>query len=80
MKSIKKIDRRDWDYILYKVDGKMVITVIFFGQIDYPRSFYLTDNELSQGISQMPYLSEKIRNNYDTYKDREIFPPITREN
>jgi hypothetical protein len=74
--AIKFLHRKDWDFNLYLLDGKKVITVIFFGQIDYPRSFLLDDSECGFSIEQMAELSGRIRSNYSLYVQREITPPI----
>ena len=67
MKSIEEIYKSAWDYALYKADGKIVITVMFYGQIDYPRSFFVRNDELNHDLSTLKHLSDKIRNNYDAY-------------
>lgn len=32
--NIRFLKMRNWDYDLYQVNDKLIITVIFFGQID----------------------------------------------
>ncbi|WP_299183549.1 hypothetical protein [uncultured Chryseobacterium sp.] len=76
MSSIKKLFEQRWDFELYEVDHKKVITVIFFGQVDYPRSFYLEKEVEENGYESLKELSEKIRNHYDEFKHLEIVPPI----
>lgn len=76
MSAIKFLHRKGWDFNLYLLHGKKVITVIFFGQIDYPRSFLLGDNECGFSIEQMAELSGRIRSNYSLCVQREITPPI----
>ncbi len=73
MKKMEEISSKAWDYILYKKED-FILTVIFFGGIDYPRSFRISKEESEQNLEE---LSKKIRNNYDDFKDREIQPPIT---
>lgn len=42
MGEIKEIYIKRWDYILYEIDDKKILTVMFFASyVDYPRSFYL---------------------------------------
>lgn len=76
MNNIEKIYSKAWDYVLYHVKNEKIITVIFFDQIDYPRSFYLTDTERNIDNDHLSFLANDIRNNYLNYKDREIIPPI----
>lgn len=76
MSTIELLHKKNWDFNLYLLDGRKVITVIFFGQIDYPRSFLLDDDECNLSIEQMAELSERIRSNYSLYVQREITPPI----
>jgi hypothetical protein len=76
MSAIKLLHKKDWDFNLYLLDGKKVITVIFFDQIDYPRSFLLEGDECNLSIEEAAKLSENIRENYSSYIQREIVPPI----
>ena len=46
---------------------------MFFAQIDFPRSFKITEIEAAEHLGE---LAETIRNNYALYQDREIKPPI----
>jgi hypothetical protein len=76
METIKKLYTQRWDYNLYERNKKQIITVIFFDQIDYLRSFYLTKEVEDSKYESLKELSEDIRNNYEKYKDLEITPPI----
>ena len=76
MEAIKKLYTQRWDYNLYERNKKQIITLIFFDQIDYPRSFYLTKEVEDSKYESLKELSEDIRNNYEKYKDLEITPPI----
>ena len=77
MKNINRIYSKNWDYSLYEIDDKKVITVMFFASfVDYPRSFYLKGDELKLDFESLSVLSEKIRFNYSEYENREIVPPI----
>lgn len=76
MNAIKKLFTQRWDYNLYEKNSKQIITVIFFDQIDYPRSFYLKNNIEESEYESLKELSEDIRNHYEKYKDLEITPPI----
>jgi len=72
----KELYSRNWDFTLYEVENKKIITVTFFGRVDYQRSFYL-QKEVKEGeYESLKELSENIRNNYEKYKDLEITPPI----
>nr|WP_315146175.1 hypothetical protein [uncultured Flavobacterium sp.] len=50
--------------------------MFFASFIDYPRSFYLTKEELNLDYDELSILAEKIRFHYEDYKEREIVPPI----
>jgi len=65
-----------WDYELYDINGQKVLTVIFFAQIDYPRSFYLEEREYLFSPDELSELAEKIRMHYEIYKYREIIPTV----
>ncbi len=81
MKRIcKEIQKNNWDFTLYDVDGRGVITVVFFQSIfDFSRSFYVTEEEKGLNLEQLKVLAEDIRNRYEAYKTREIQPAITQE-
>jgi len=76
---INELYTRNWDFTLYQVDDRMVITVTFFGLVDYFRSFLLLPEERTSDFESLKDLSERIRNNYELYKDREILPVVTKE-
>jgi|JRYD01.1.fsa_nt_gb hypothetical protein len=76
MKNMKEILSHAWDFSLYEVDGKKILTVIFMDRIDYPRSFYILKEEEGLSLDGFIQLSRKIRNNYEDYKYREIVPPV----
>lgn len=77
---IKAITKNNWDFTLYKVDNEYIISVVFFNSmVDFSRSFKLTEEEKSFDFEQLKELSDLIRNNYNTYKEREIEPAITKE-
>ncbi|MFN3783431.1 MAG: hypothetical protein ACK4R6_05910 [Spirosomataceae bacterium] len=79
-RTCKEIQKNNWDFTLYDVDGKGVITVVFFqSMIDFSRSFYVTEEEKIFNFEQLKVLSEDIRNRYEAYKTREIQPAITQE-
>lgn len=72
----KELYSRNWDFTLYEVENKKIITVTFFGRVDYQRSFHL-QKEVNEGeYESLKDLSENIRNNYEKYKEFEITPPI----
>jgi len=76
---VKELYIRKWDFTLYQVDDKIVISVVIFGLVDYHRSFYLLPNEVTNDYESLKELSEKIRNTPDAYKEREVVPAITNE-
>ena len=79
-RTCKEIQKNNWDFTLYDVDGKGVITVVFFqSMIDFSRSFYVTEEEKGLNLEQLKVLAEDIRNRYESYKTREIQPAITQE-
>ncbi len=76
MSNIHRIYQKNWSFEVYDVNKELVITVIFFGVIDYYRSFYLESNEITKNLDDLESLAENIRNNYNLYKHREIIPAI----
>ena len=72
----KELYKKNWDFILFEVDDKMIITVVFFGFVDYNRSFELLPSEETDDYESLSQLAEKIRNNYESYKDREVTPVL----
>jgi len=72
MKPIEEISSKAWDYVLYR-EEHFILTVMFHAKIDYPRSFRITKEESKLNLEE---LSEKIRNNYSDFEDKEIKPPI----
>lgn len=64
----KEIYFRNWDFILFKKDNKYIISVVFFGLVDFHRSFYLEPEEITEDYEQLKDLSERIRNNYEQFK------------
>ncbi|MEN9917800.1 MAG: hypothetical protein RL662_236 [Bacteroidota bacterium] len=74
--KIKELGKRNWDYVLYEVDDKLILTVIFFSQIDYPRSFVFGRDEVSLHSEDLEKLAQGIRDNYLIYKDKEVNPPV----
>ena len=73
---MKEVASSPWNYTVYleSSSGRNIITVIFFGAIDYPRSFYLSDNDVARAES----IAEDIRSNYNKYVSVEVHPPVTR--
>lgn len=72
----KKLFTKQWDFDIYEVKDKKVITVMFFDQVDYPRSFYLNQEVDQSNYESLTTLSQEIRNHYENFKDSEIIPPI----
>jgi|GEM_PF-714948 len=76
---IKELHKENWDYSVYRLEGKLIVTIVFFAQIDYFRSFYLNPDEVTKDYQLVDNLADKIRTNYEDFKDREITPPISKE-
>ncbi|SQI41837.1 Uncharacterised protein [Leminorella richardii] len=76
MDNITELCSSQWNYILYSVNGRTVITVIFFDIVDYYRSFYLLDSEITLNEKALVNLAENIRNNAKSYENRERFPAV----
>lgn len=73
----RELFKNNWDFVLYEVDDKKVITVVFYNSfIDVSRSFYLTKEEECFNFDKLRCLSEDIRNHYENYRGREIIPAI----
>ena len=76
---VKEMYSRAWDFTLYETENCNVISVVFFGLVDFHRSFKLFHNELPHNLDDLKILSEDIRSNYEKYKEREIIPAIIKE-
>lgn len=71
----KEIFKHNWDFVLYDVDGKKIISVVFYNSyVDMSHSFYLKEEELEYDFERLIKLAEYIRENYDLFKDREVDP------
>ena len=81
MKILEKLAKNNWDFILFKTDECYVLNVVFHSSAtDYSRSFRLNPEEASLDFEGLKQLSEQIRNNYESYKDREITPTVRLSN
>ncbi|PBQ32468.1 hypothetical protein CNR22_12030 [Sphingobacteriaceae bacterium] len=72
----KVLYKKNWDFILYELNSKLIIEVVFFGLVDYSRSFILIPEEITEDFDSLKNLSEKIRNNYEFYNVREVDTPV----
>lgn len=73
----RKLFSHDWDFTLYEVDKRKVISVVFYNSfIDTSHSFYLEGEENNYDLEKLIALADRIRNNYNDYKDREIISPF----
>jgi hypothetical protein len=80
MDSIKIKAKNNWDFTLYQVNQEEILSVVFFNSMfDFSRSFKLNEIERNFDFEKLKELSEKIRNNYDLFKDREVIPAIISE-
>lgn len=69
--------RNNWDFTLYEVDEKKIISVVFYNSyVDISKSFVLNKEEELYNFEELKKLSENIRNNYEAFKDREIIPSL----
>lgn len=77
MKVLNELARNNWDFILYETDEGFIMNVVFHASaVDFSRSFRISEKEAKQDIEQLKQLSERIRNNYESFKDREITPVV----
>lgn len=73
----KLVQKKDWDYYIYHINGKKIISVVFVNSfVDYSRSFLLRKEEERYSVEEFALLAEKIRNNVTIYEDREIIPTL----
>lgn len=75
----KELYSKNWDFAVYQVNDRLVISVVFFGVVDYFRSFYIPQHEFNGVYEDLKSLSGKIRTNYEDFRDLEIMPAITME-
>lgn len=69
----RELLKNNWDFTLYDVDGKRIISVVFHNSfVDTSRSFLLNKEECQYNFEELKKLSEEIRKNYDLFKDREV--------
>lgn len=78
MKVLEKKMKSNWDFILYRTDECYVLNVTFCNSfVDVTRSFKITDEDAKLDFDGMKQLAENIRQNQESYKDREITPVVT---
>ncbi len=74
---LEELAKHPWDFIVFKTDHGFVINVVFHASaMDYSRSFRLEKKEAHQDMEGLKQLSERIRTNYESFKDREITPVV----
>lgn len=79
MRILKEIYDSPWDFILYHTDEGYIINVEYSNSaVDFSRSFKLSEAEANLSFEELKQLSEKIRKDYDSFKDREITPAVTK--
>lgn len=76
MNKPRKLYSENWNFTLYKVGDDFVISVVFFGRIDVFRSFKLDFAIDPADYSRLKEFAEHIRNNYDDFREIQIFPAI----
>lgn len=78
MSDLKQTMGNPWDFTLYVCgNGDYIIKVIFSeGQykVDVARFFFLKNDEIGSIINmdELKIISETIRENYSSYKDKEL--------
>lgn len=73
----RELLKNNWDFTLYEVDGKKIISVVFYCSfVDISRSFLLNKEEGQYNFEELKKLSEEIRENYELFKDREVIPSL----
>lgn len=78
MKVLKEIYDSPWDFILYQTDEGYVINVEYSNSaVDFSRSFKLSEAEANLDFDELKQLSDRIRKDYESFKDREIIPSVT---
>ena len=76
---MNKIYDSPWDFILYQTDEGYVINVEYSNSaVDFSRSFKLSEAEANLSFEELKQLSGKIREDYESYKNREITPAVTK--
>lgn len=79
MKILKEIYDSPWDFILYQTDEGYLMNLEYSNSaVDFSRSFRLSEAEGNLSFKELKQLSEKIRRNYESFKDREITPAVTK--
>lgn len=77
MKILESVAKHNWDFIFYKTDQGFVINVGFYASaFDYTRSFKLSNEEGSLDFEGLKQLSQRIRDDYEHFKDREVTPTV----
>ncbi|QKJ85720.1 hypothetical protein PMPD1_0748 [Paramixta manurensis] len=76
--KLKKIIVNPWGFTLYKRDDNSYILKVMFSEGDYKvdvaRYFIIKADEIghTEDLDNVKKLSERIRNDYESNKDREI--------
>ena len=77
MRVLKQIYDVPWDFILYKTESDYIMNIEYSNSaVDFTRSFKLTNEEAKQSLEELKKLSQEIRSNYESFKDREIIPAV----
>ncbi len=51
---IKELEKNNWDFTLYDMDGKKIISVVFHNSfVDLSRSFLLNEEESEYNFEQL---------------------------
>lgn len=74
MSNVEELASNNWDFTLYEVENShYVMDVVFHASFtDYSRSFKFGKEEIELDLEKFKILAEKIRNNYPSYKSKEI--------
>lgn len=77
MRILKEIYESSWDFILYQTDEGYVLNIEYSNSaVDFLRSFKISEAEAHLSFEELKQLSETIRKDYDSFKDREIIPVV----
>lgn len=78
MKVLTEIYDSPWDFTLYMTDEGFILNIDFCnGYVDVTRSYRITDKDAEGSFEGVRQLAEYIRKNHESFKDRQIIPPLS---
>lgn len=79
MRALREIAKHNWDFCLYETEEGYALNVAFYGVgMDYTRNFRVSEDEAHLDFESLKQLSQQIRDDYTSFKDREISARIER--